>query len=127
MVTSTDVRNSTGSGVKTKKEKQHRVRWIVLLVLCLSLFAGVVDTSVMKVATPANQSVPTNEKKLAHPLRKNHFHPVQEIRHNFPWKTGPGNQHQYRDPPDQQQSLSRRITQYDKYKPPIYWGLEQHS
>ena len=35
--------------------KQHKVRWLALLVLGLSLFAGVVDSSVMNVATPAIQ------------------------------------------------------------------------
>jgi hypothetical protein len=37
--------------------------------LVISLFAGVVDYSVLIVAIPANRSVLTNEKMLAHPLR----------------------------------------------------------
>jgi len=53
MISSTDVRNSTGSGVKTKKEKQHKFRWLALFVLGLGVLSGVVDTSVVNVATPA--------------------------------------------------------------------------
>jgi MFS family permease len=43
------------SEANTNTDKQHKVRWLVLLVLGLSLFAGVIDSSVMNVATPAIQ------------------------------------------------------------------------
>jgi len=36
-------------------DKQHKTRWLALLALGLSLFAGVVDSSVVNIATPAIQ------------------------------------------------------------------------
>ncbi len=36
-------------------ERQHRFRWAALVILGLSLFIDVLDTSVVNVATPAMQ------------------------------------------------------------------------
>ena len=44
-----------GSAINSKGDKQHRVRWLALLVLSLGVLVGVVDTSVISVATPAMQ------------------------------------------------------------------------
>lgn len=44
-----------GAGTETQAERQHRLRWLALIVLGLGMLVGVVDSSVVNVATPAMQ------------------------------------------------------------------------
>lgn len=53
MTATTEAEPKAGSEIQTQSNKQHRVRWLALLVLGLSLFVGVVDSSVVNVVTPA--------------------------------------------------------------------------
>lgn len=55
MITATEVKRKAGSEIETRADRQHKVRWLALLVLGLATFVGVVDTSVVNVATPAMQ------------------------------------------------------------------------
>jgi MFS family permease len=51
----TKPKRKTGSEIEIAADKQHRLRWLALLVLGLGLLVGVVDASVVSVARPAMQ------------------------------------------------------------------------
>lgn len=53
MTTLTDTRSNDVSENGADQDKQHQLRWLALIVLGLGLFIGVVDSSVVNVATPA--------------------------------------------------------------------------
>jgi len=53
MTTATE--SPLGASTGAEVDRQHKVRWLALLVLGLGLFVAVVDSSVVNVATPAMQ------------------------------------------------------------------------